>query len=345
MRMSGKRTGKRIGNNSRRMPADCENGMKRIFSCVLIFLLFITAGCGVMPSSKTGQTSYTVTDDAGRTITLAHKPVDIVSLTYGTDEILADLVGLKRIRAFCKYAGDENITWITEEQKKEVGHTVDLNMEAIMALKPDLVVASQAVPADVIQTLGSMGVPVYVSNIPKTWDDMERKITGIAAACGEEEAGQQMIADMRNKRDRIEKKLSVIKPEQEKVVLAMFFRGILGKKGTLFNEILSMAHVINGADRYDVPPGTSAYLSQEIVPEVDPEVILCPVWQTREGDDTDAFIKEMEDNPALQNVRAVKNHQMIPFSERYKYVMSQHITDSIEAVAKAVYPELWKDAA
>lgn len=316
--------------------------MKRI--AVLMFLCFIlvTAGCG-MSLSGGGDSSYAVTDDAGRIVTLRHKPVAIVSLTYGTDEILAELVGLKRIRAFSKYAGDENITWITEEQKKEVSHTVDLNMEAIMALRPDLVVASSSVPANVIDTLESMGVPVYVSNTSKNWDDMERKITGIAAACGEEAAGRQMVADMRAKRERIEQRLSVLKPGQKKVVLAMFFRGILGKKGTLFNEILSMAHVINGADRYDLPHGVNAYLSPEIIPEIDPEVILCPVWQTMEGDDTAEFIKQMELNPALQNVRAIKNHKLIPFSERYKYVMSQHITDSIEAIAKAVYPELWEE--
>ena len=318
--------------------------MKRI--AVLAFLCFVllVTGCGTISSGK-ASSSYAVTDDAGRTVALRHKPVAIVSLTYGTDEILADLVGLKRIRAFSKYAGNENITWITEEQKKEVGHTVDLNMEAIMALRPDLVVASTSVSANVIDTLTSMGVPVYVSNSSKSWDEMERKITGIAAACGEEAGGRRMVADMRAKRDQIKHRLSVLKPEQEKVVLAMFFRGVLGRKGTLFSEILSIAHVINGVDRYELPHGMNAYLSQEIVPEIDPEVILCPVWKTREGDDTADFIKQMEENPVMKNVRAVKNHKLIPFSERYKYVMSQHVTDSMEAVAKAVYPELWEEDA
>ena len=39
----------------------------------------------------------------------------------------------------------------------------------------------------------------------------------------------------------------------------------------------------------------------------------------------------------------MKNHRMVPFPERYKFVMSQHITDSVEASAKAVYPELFDD--
>lgn len=53
-------------------------------------------------------------------------------------------------------------------------------------------------------------------------------------------------------------------------------------------------------------------------------------------------LKELMQNPAYQDVKAVKNNQFIFFSERYKYVMSQHVTDSVEAVARAVYPELWE---
>ena len=48
-------------------------------------------------------------------------------------------------------------------------------------------------------------------------------------------------------------------------------------------------------------------------------------------------------NPAYQNVKAVKNHRLVPLQEKYKYVMSQHLVDAIEATAKAVYPELWED--
>lgn len=60
------------------------------------------------------------------------------------------------------------------------------------------------------------------------------------------------------------------------------------------------------------------------------------------GDDENEFKKELMQNPAYQDVKAVKNNQFIFFSERYKYVMSQHVTDSVEAVARAVYPELWE---
>lgn len=54
------------------------------------------------------------------------------------------------------------------------------------------------------------------------------------------------------KRDALEKKLSAISPDQERKALGLSFRGILGKKGTLFAEVLEMAHVKDGAAIYDI---------------------------------------------------------------------------------------------
>ena len=45
--------------------------------------------------------------------------------------------------------------------------------------------------------------------------------------------------------------------------------------------------------------------------------------------------------PAFKNIKAIKNNRLEFVSDRYRYVASQHVTDSIEAVAKVVYPELF----
>lgn len=291
-----------------------------------------------------GEGVRQVVDASGQSVSLPVHPTRIVSLTYGTDEILLGLVDTSRVAALSKYAGNPDISFVTEEEKEAVGHTVDLNVESIMALKPDLVIASTAVSPQLVSLLRQSGVPVYVSLVAANWDEMEEKVRGVAKAVHEEEAGESMVQDMEDKRAALEEKLSAIGPSNERCALGLSFRGILGKKGTLFSEVLAMAHVKDGAARYDVPKGTNAYLSLEILPEIDPDVILLPVWKVREGDNADDFARELTANPAFQNVKAVKNGRLVPFPEKYKYVMSQHITDAIEASARAVYPELFEDA-
>lgn len=317
--------------------------MKR-FALFLLSLLFGTlllTGCGkVQPESHLRQ----VVDDTGQSVSLPHHPSRIVSLTYGTDEILLGLVEPSRVAALSKYAGNPDISFVTEEEAAAVGRKVDLNAESIMALKPDLIIASPSVPADLISLLRRSGIPVYVSLIASDWNEMEDKVRGVAKAVNEEGAGESMVQDMEDKRAALEEKLSAIGPSQERCALGLSFRGILGKKGTLFSDVLAMAHVKDGAARYDVPKGTNAYLSMEILPEIDPDVILLPVWKVKAGDDEKEFAREIMENPAYREVKAVKNGRLIPFPEKYKYVMSQHITDAMEASARAVYPELFENA-
>lgn len=312
-----------------------------LFLLSLLFGTLLLTGCGkVQPESHLQQ----VVDDTGQSVSLPDHPSRIVSLTYGTDEILLGLVDTSRVAALSRYAGNRDISFVTEEEASAVGRKADLNAESIMALKPDLVVASTAVSPQLVSLLRQSGVPVYVSLVAADWDEMEEKVRGVAKAVHEEEAGESMVQDMEDKRAALEKKLSAIGPSDERCALGLSFRGILGKKGTLFSEVLAMAHVKDGAARYDVPKGTNAYLSLEILPEIDPDVILLPVWKVKAGDDEKEFAREIMENPAYRDVKAVKNGRLIPFPEKYKYVMSQHITDAMEASARAVYPELFEDA-
>lgn len=318
--------------------------MKRFLFLLSSFLFcsILCSGCGQSISSN--QNMRTVQDDTGYSVSLPQHPSRIVSLTYGTDEILLGLVDTSRVIALSRYAGNRDISFVTEEEAAAVGRKADLNAESIMALKPDLVVASTAVSPQLVSLLRQSGVPVYVSLVAANWDEMEEKVRGVAKAVHEEEAGESMVQDMEDKRAALEEKLSAIGPSDERCALGLSFRGILGKKGTLFSEVLAMAHVKDGAARYDVPKGTNAYLSLEILPEIDPDVILLPVWKVKAGDDEKEFAREIMENPAYRDVKAVKNGRLIPFPEKYKYVMSQHITDAMEASARAVYPELFEDA-
>lgn len=303
--------------------------------------MVVISGCG---SAGKAEGTRVINDDLGRELRLSARPSRIVSMTYGTDEILLGLVDISRVKGLSRYAGNGDITFVTKEQAEKVGNKVDTNPEHILALKPDLVIASTSISQDTLEVLKHSGIPVYTSLIATDWNEMETKVRGVAKAVHEEKAGEAMVSEMNQKRQALDEKLSVIPKEKERTALALSFRGILGKKGTLFSEILALAHVRDGAAVYDVPKGTNAYLSNEILPEINPDILLMPVWKVKEGDNETEFAKELLANPAFQDVKAVKNHELVRFPEKYKYVMSQHITDAMEEAARAVYPELFEDS-
>lgn len=314
--------------------------LKKLFSLLFAaFAALLLPACSVTPVPQ--REMRTITDDSGRVISAPIHPTRIVSLTYGTDEILTSLLSSGRIAAYSKYAGDDGISFLTKEEVSRIGRTVDMEPEHILALAPDLVIASTSTPMQTVEVLTHSGVPVYVSGIPTTVEEMKEKVRGVAKAVHEEEQGEALVSDMDSRLASLEEKLSQIPPEKERVALGMSFRGILGKKGTLFSDVLRLAHVKDGAAVYEVPKGADAYLSLEILPKIDPDVILLPTWRVKAGDDTKAFEEGLLSNPALREVTAVKERRLVPFSEKYKYVMSQHVVDAVEAAARAVYPEVF----
>lgn len=314
--------------------------LKKLFSLLFAaFAALLLPACSVTPAPQSETRS--VTDDSGRTLSVPTHPKRIVSLTYGTDEILTALVSTDRIASYSKYAGDDGISFLTKDEVTKVGQKVDMEPEHILALAPDLVIASTSTPMQTVEVLTHSGVPVYVSGIPTTVEEMKEKVRGVAKAVHEEEQGEALVSDMDSRLASLEEKLSQIPPEKERVALGMSFRGILGKKGTLFSDVLRLAHVKDGAAVYEVPKGADAYLSLEILPQINPDVILLPTWRVKAGDDTKAFEEGLLSNPALREVTAVKERRLVPFSEKYKYVMSQHVVDAVEAAARAVYPEVF----
>ena len=79
--------------------------MKKFFLIFFCCFLAMTTLTGCM--AEKSSTGRVLTDGAGREVRIPEKPSRIVSLTYGTDEILLGLVSTRRISALSKYAGDE----------------------------------------------------------------------------------------------------------------------------------------------------------------------------------------------------------------------------------------------
>ena len=316
----------------------------------VLTLLVLALGCvacrwenGSKDKTMSGTGAYSVIDEAGRTVHFTGKPQRIVSLTYGTDEILTALVDVKRIVAYCKWAGDPEITFITPEQAARVGHKLaENNAEAVVALQPDLIVLSTSSPEGAVRTFTDMGLRVYVASSPKTYAAMQKKIRNLAAAVGEPERGQKIVADMDRELAVIQKPLQRLKPEQERLAMAFSFIGAIGRQGQLLDEIFKLAHVKNGAAMAGLVQG-APLLSKEKIVAVNPQVMLLPTWnfETPEND-VQRYAEQIRHDPALQQVRAIKENKLVFVSDRYRYVASQQVTDSVAAVAKAVYPELYK---
>ena len=110
-----------------------------------------------------------ITDDRGMKVNLVRPPQRIVSLLPSLTETVCALGHCQRLVGVDRYSNfPESVTRLPQ-----VGGGLDPNIEAIVALKPDLVlVASSSRSADRLRTLGL----VVVSLEPKTHADVKRVI-------------------------------------------------------------------------------------------------------------------------------------------------------------------------
>ena len=321
--------------------------MKKII--LVLMLLICTSLWGCASESKPIQVdalpraAYSVVDDAGRKLSFERKPTRIVSLTYGTDEILVDLVDLKRIRAFSRWAGDKEISFITREQLIDVGLKVNDNLEAILKLEPDLVVASSATSYDVVQSLENIGIKVYIASSPRNYEGMCRKIEHLAQAVGEAEKGKALVEAMNLRMQQLERRLGKLPDHERKIAVAFNFTSAMGRRGDLLDNMLNKAHVINGVAAVTPPISEhgSVIISKEMVVGIDPDVFLLPTWNYNNKQDVRGYAYEVKHDPAYKNLKAIKNNQIKFVSDKYRYVASQHIVEAVEAIARTIYPELF----
>ena len=157
-------------------------------------LIPMTATPTLMPTaSPTKQSTavpLTLTDGLSHTIQLASPPQRIISLAPSNTEIVF------AIGAGAQLIGREALSDYPAEAAKvtSIGSAYDkLNTEAIVALKPDLILAAEITNPDQVKTLQGLGLTVYWLPNPKTYDDLFQNIKTVGQITGQIDGAQKLI--------------------------------------------------------------------------------------------------------------------------------------------------------
>jgi iron complex transport system substrate-binding protein len=147
---------------------------------------------------------HEVTDDTGRHMQIPAQVHRIVSLAPNLTEIVYALGAGDRL------AGDTNYCDTPPEAKLKphVGDVQNPSLEAIVALHPDLVLATTSI--NVPQTADSLlklGIPVYTSD-PHTVRDTLASIAKIGELIGAKSQGESVVAQLQSRLDALHTRLS-----------------------------------------------------------------------------------------------------------------------------------------
>lgn len=127
-----------------------------------------------------------VTDDRGRTVTLAAPPQRVVSLLPSLTETVCELGQCHRLVGVDRYSNHP----VAVRSLPQLGGGLDPNIEAVVARRPDLVLVSASSRA--ADRFESLGLKVVVLE-PKNHADVQRVMGKVAQALGVPDAEAQRI--------------------------------------------------------------------------------------------------------------------------------------------------------
>jgi iron complex transport system substrate-binding protein len=143
-----------------------------------------------------------VVDDAGHSVTLQQPAQRIVSLAPHVTELLFAIGAGKRIVGTVSYSDYPP----EAKQLPNVGAYNSFDVEAILALRPDLVVAWQSAnPAAALEKLQALSIPVFLSE-PQQLEDVASNLERLGKLTGNEAIANAASAEFRSRRDALSEK-------------------------------------------------------------------------------------------------------------------------------------------
>lgn len=174
--------------------------VKQAIAVMMIFVLLLTASaCGAKDEKKTDEAkavweAVTVTDQAGREVRIDARPQRIASGYYISTSLLLVLGCQDRLVGIEAKAEERNIYTLAAPEiidLPNMGSAKDFNLEACIALKPDLVILPKKLQ-EPAQALEELGIPVLLVN-PESDSLLQEAIRLIASAVGEKTKGEALL--------------------------------------------------------------------------------------------------------------------------------------------------------
>lgn len=154
------------------------------------------------------------------------------------------------------------------KEKERVGTAVEVNVERITALKPDLVIATSMTSPKSIKKLKSLGVNVVVFRAAESFVQLCDQFLELAKLIGKEKEAQAILKKSQNKVEAVNK--SVEKLPKPKVIVQAGARPLwIATKDSFINDFIELA----GGENIG-PRGPNGRYSREKVLELNPDVII-----------------------------------------------------------------------
>ena len=322
------------------VPRLIENISKRLFLFLLILglpagiLVSCSQPAGLEPAPESSTAPITIKDGLNRQIQLPGPAERVVSLAPALTEILF------AIGAGDQVVGRDSFSDYPIEAKSipDIGGGFgDLNLELILAQKPDLVLASELTPIEQIKSLQDLGIIVFALPNPVDFPGLFEGIQTIASLTGREVQAKTII-------EALEARVQKIVAENGRIeTRPLIFYEIDGTDpnapwtpgpGSFVHMLIQEAGGDNLGARLD---SEWAQISIEEIIAQDPDIILL-------GDATWGGVtpEDVRLRPGWDALKAVQNGSLFIFDDNLVSRPGPRLVDGLEGLARLFHPEVFQ---
>jgi iron complex transport system substrate-binding protein len=277
--------------------------------------------------------SIDLTDGLGREVRLAAAAQRVVSLAPSNTEILF------AIGAGPQVVGRDELSDYPAQVSgiQSVGGSMGkFSTEAIVALKPDLVLATGINPPELVKSLEGLGLTVYYLSNPTTLDEMYAELETVGQLTGHVEESKTLVQSLKARVSAVDAKLAGVSMKP-----SVFYeldatdasKPYTAGPGTFIDTVIQEAGGVNVAstlkDQYP-------QISLEELVLLNPDIIVL-------SDSAYGITPEMVAARAgWGTLAAVKNGKVYPFDYHLLSDPGPRLVDGLEQLAKLLHPELFK---
>jgi iron complex transport system substrate-binding protein len=294
---------------------------------LLAAVFVVVAACGGAPSANSpaqgSQFPVTITESSGATVTIAHKPHHIVSLSPTATEML-----------FAIDAGSQVVAVDDQSNYPATAPTTKLsgfqpNVEAIAAYSPDLVVAADDI-AGLVHGLGALSIPILIEPAAKNIDDSYTQIMQLGAATGHAAEADSLVAKMRSEITSV--LASLPKPAHPlKVYHELDDTYYSATSATFIGQVYALLGLKNIADAATAAAPDYPQLSVEYIISSSPDLIVLADTKCCHQD-----LGTVNARPGWSSISAVKSGQVVGVDDDIASRWGPRVVDFLQTLAPHV---------
>lgn len=318
-----------------------------LLSAVLLIVSFVLSGCGnnsfpSVSSSAADFSPVTFTDSAGQEVTLNSRPQNVAVLFSSYAEIWQIAGGEVKITVGDSikrgFANDGEVTLVDDSS----GASIDT--ERLIAGKPDFVIGSADVPAQVeaCSFCAKAGIPSALFKVENI-NDYLKMLKICTDITGNSQAYQKNGVEVAEETERVKQLVAEYTKDKEPAKI-LFVRAGSSAKSTKAKTAQDnfAARIIDELGTYNIAEKANVLLDglslEEIVAE-EPQYIFISIQGSEDA--AKKYIEQLFASDGWKDLKAVKNSNYVFLpKELFHYKPNARWAEAYRYAANILYPEL-----